>query len=66
MVGGVFLPKDGQANPIDITQALAKGARQRGARIVENIKVDAHPGRARAGRSASMTAGGHRRGLDAS
>ena len=30
-VGGVFLPKDGQANPIDTTQAFAKGARQRGA-----------------------------------
>ena len=27
VVGGVFLPKDGQANPIDTTQALAKGAR---------------------------------------
>ena len=25
-VGGVFLPKDGQANPIDTTQAFAKGA----------------------------------------
>ena len=39
-VGGVFLPKDGQANPIDTTQAFAKGARQRGARIVEGIKVE--------------------------
>ena len=38
-VGGVFLPKDGQANPIDTTQAFAKGARQRGARIVEGIKA---------------------------
>ncbi|MFL5335233.1 MAG: FAD-dependent oxidoreductase [Geminicoccaceae bacterium] len=38
-VGGVFLPKDGQANPIDTTQAFAKGARQRGARIVEGVKV---------------------------
>ena len=39
LVGGVFLPKDGQANPIDVTQAYAKGARQRGARIVEGVKV---------------------------
>ena len=39
-VGGVFLPKDGQANPIDTTQAFAKGARQRGARIVEGVKVE--------------------------
>ena len=38
--GGVFLPKDGQANPIDTTQAFAKGARQRGARIVEGVKVE--------------------------
>ncbi|WP_250528443.1 FAD-dependent oxidoreductase [Caballeronia sp. GAWG2-1] len=38
--GGVFLPKDGQANPTDITQAFAKGARSRGAKIVENLKVE--------------------------
>ena len=40
VLGGVFLPKDGQANPIDTTQAFAKGARQRGARIVEGVKVE--------------------------
>jgi len=39
VVGGVFLPKDGQVNPIDVTQALAAGARSRGARVVENLKV---------------------------
>jgi 4-methylaminobutanoate oxidase (formaldehyde-forming) len=38
-VGGVFLPKDGQVNPIDVTQALAAGARSRGAQIFENTKV---------------------------
>ena len=37
--GGVFLPKDGQVNPIDVTQALAAGARSRGARIFENTRV---------------------------
>ena len=37
--GGVFLPKDGQVNPIDVTQALASGARSRGAKIYENTKV---------------------------
>src|SRR5690348_10344823 len=26
VVGGVFLPKDGQTNPVDTTMALAKGA----------------------------------------
>ncbi len=39
-VGGVFLPKDGQTNPIDTTQAYAKGARAGGARVLENIKVE--------------------------
>ena len=39
VVGGVFLPKDGQINPSDLTQALAKGARAGGARILENTKV---------------------------
>ncbi|MBP5855406.1 FAD-dependent oxidoreductase [Marivibrio halodurans] len=38
-VGGVFLPKDGQTNPIDTTAALAKGARMRGASIFEETAV---------------------------
>ncbi|WP_374441420.1 FAD-dependent oxidoreductase [Stella sp.] len=40
VVGGVFLPKDGQANPVDVTQAYAKGARMGGARIVEGVAVE--------------------------
>ncbi len=39
VVGGVFLPKDGQCNPTDTTQALARGARMGGAQIFENVKV---------------------------
>ncbi len=39
VTGGVFLPKDGQVNPIDVTQALAAGARSRGAKVFENTKV---------------------------
>ena len=39
LVGGIFLRKDGQTNPIDTTQALAKGAKLRGARIFENTPV---------------------------
>jgi 4-methylaminobutanoate oxidase (formaldehyde-forming) len=39
LVGAVHLPKDGQTNPVDTTQALAKGARARGARVVENCAV---------------------------
>ena len=34
-----FQPNDGHANPEDTTQALAKGARTGGAKIIENIKV---------------------------
>jgi glycine cleavage system aminomethyltransferase T/glycine/D-amino acid oxidase-like deaminating enzyme len=39
LVGGIHIPSDGYANAVDITQALAKGARAGGARIVENCKV---------------------------
>ena len=39
VVGAVFLPKDGRCNPVDTTQALARGARMRGARIVEGVRV---------------------------
>ena len=38
-VGGVHLPKDGQGDPVNITQALAKGARNGGAKIFEGVKV---------------------------
>ncbi len=37
--GAAFLPTDGQASPADITQALAKGARQQGALIIEDCAV---------------------------
>ena len=39
VVGGIFIPTDGQADPVGITQALAKGARMRGAQIFENTLV---------------------------
>lgn len=39
VIGAAFLPTDGQANPSDITQALAKGARMAGAKIFEDTKV---------------------------
>ncbi len=35
----VWLPGDGKANPTDLTQALAKGARNQGVRIIEQVKV---------------------------
>ena len=39
VVGGVFIPGDGQADPSNIALALARGARQKGARIVEDVAV---------------------------
>lgn len=39
IVGAAFLPTDGQASPSDITQALVKGARAKGAVIRENTPV---------------------------
>ncbi len=37
--GGVHVPGDGQADPVNVTMALAKGARMKGVRIFEQIKV---------------------------
>lgn len=39
VIGAAFLPSDGQANPSDITQSLARGARMAGARIFEDTDV---------------------------
>ena len=39
VVGAAFLPTDGQANPSDITMALAKGARMQGVTICEHTEV---------------------------
>ncbi len=39
VIGAAFMPTDGQANPSDITQALAKGARMAGAQIFEDSSV---------------------------
>ncbi|SNR65281.1 GcvT family protein [Puniceibacterium sediminis] len=39
ILGGVYLPKDGQGDPGNIAHALAKGARMRGAVISERTKA---------------------------
>ena len=39
LVGALWLPDDGTVNPTDLTQALAKGARNGGARILERVRV---------------------------
>ena len=43
LVGAIWLPGDGKANPTDLTAALARGARQRGAQVFEKTRVlDVH------------------------
>ncbi|MEH6446015.1 MAG: FAD-dependent oxidoreductase, partial [Oceanospirillaceae bacterium] len=39
VLGAIHLPMDGTVNPVDVTQALAKGARFGGAQIFEDVKV---------------------------
>ena len=39
LVGAAYLPTDGQANPSDITQSLARGARMAGVSILEDTPV---------------------------
>ena len=40
--GALFHPQDGYINPADVTQAMAKGARQLGAEIVRRMQVDSY------------------------
>ena len=40
VLGGIFMPGDGAANPSDLTRALAKGARMNGARLFEHTLVE--------------------------
>ncbi|HET8969588.1 MAG TPA: FAD-dependent oxidoreductase [Candidatus Nanopelagicales bacterium] len=39
ILAGFYVAEDGRANPVDVTMALAKGARAAGARIVESVAV---------------------------
>jgi sarcosine dehydrogenase len=40
LLGAVYLPSDGHIDPSSVTQALAKGARMRGAKFVQGIRVE--------------------------
>jgi len=42
LVGALYHPQDGYINPADVTQAMAKGARQRGVEIVQKAQVDSY------------------------
>ncbi|NBZ99940.1 MAG: FAD-dependent oxidoreductase, partial [Betaproteobacteria bacterium] len=47
LVGGIWIPGDGKANPADLCMSLAKGARQKGVKMFEDIEVtgvDLHHG----------------------
>ena len=55
VLGAAFLPTDGQVNPSDLALALAKGARQRGVRFIEDTPVLAIE-------AMSMSRNGERRG----
>ena len=39
LLGALWLPGDGTANPTDVTASLARGARSRGARVIERTRV---------------------------
>ncbi len=39
VLGGFFVPSNGQVNSLDVTQAMVKGARARGAYVFENTKA---------------------------
>src|SRR5579863_1157088 len=39
VLAGFYIPADGRVNPVDVTMALAKGARMRGVRIIEGVPV---------------------------
>jgi 4-methylaminobutanoate oxidase (formaldehyde-forming) len=41
ILAGFLVPQDGRVNPVDVTVALARGARQRGVRIVEAVRATA-------------------------
>ncbi|MBT9254189.1 FAD-dependent oxidoreductase [Phycicoccus sp. MAQZ13P-2] len=40
LAGGFHVPGDGRVNPVDLTMALAKGARARGVRVAEGVRVE--------------------------
>jgi dimethylglycine dehydrogenase len=40
LLGAIYHPTDGYINPADVTQAMAKGARQHGVEIVRKAQVD--------------------------
>ena len=50
LYSGFYVPTDGRVNPVDVTMALHKGAKQRGVKVFEGITVE---GVSKKGRSVS-------------
>jgi 4-methylaminobutanoate oxidase (formaldehyde-forming) len=40
ILAGFYTPRDGRINPVDVTMALAKGARLKGVRVLQNTPVE--------------------------
>jgi glycine/D-amino acid oxidase-like deaminating enzyme len=55
--GALWIPGDGKANPADLCMSLAKGARNRGAKLVEHVQVTGVLSRARPRRGRAHRAG---------
>src|SRR5512134_2149915 len=39
VLAGFYVQGDGRVNPVDVTMALAKGARMQGAKVIEGVRV---------------------------
>ena len=62
---GVWLPTDGQGDPANIAQALAKGARMRGAVVAERVRVTGVTVDRRRATGVSWVAGGEQGHIEA-
>ncbi len=60
LVGALWIPGDGRTNPIDTTQAMARGARLGGARLFEQTAGHRHPPDERRRHRGRHGARGHR------
>ena len=61
LLGAIWLPQDGRANPTDLTLALAKGARGLGVRVHERVRAYGRtPATSRPRSSSTVPASGRR------
>jgi len=55
LLAGFYVKEDGRADPVGVTMALAKGARQQGATLIENVPVIGFSTKRGAGGRAEVT-----------